>query len=136
MIRKIRKNIDKTEWEMTKSLYTTLIGSIVTCVGLLKGKTVNDNWEEFKKLKKHKNKLPNTVQDIVEYVDALYGDVPLLPCLKDKLVLVYATNDFWAPMVAIATPEGMIAPISPDGMYYGILGYIGKDYIEVEKIYE
>ena len=136
MIRKFRKSIDKNEWEQTQALYATLVGSIVTCVGLLKGKTIHDNWEEFNKLKKNKKSLPNTVAEIVNYVDALYGDAPLLPCFKQRLVLVYAVNEFYAPMVAIATPEGEIAPISPDGMYYGILGHIGKDWVAVEPVYE
>ena len=136
-VKSIRKNQKKTEKSIDRLLYSTLIGSIVTSVGIVNGKTRSDMYELFRKLKARKKTLPTTIEELVEHVIKQFdenGDR-----LKyANLVLIYDNRQIFTPLVTLTTSEGDLLPLAKDGMYYGILGYAkeGRDFIGYEYIFD
>lgn len=136
-IRTIKKNQNKTEKKIDRALYSTLIGSIVTSVGIVNGKTRSDMNKLFNALKAKRKTLPTTIEELVEFVIKQFD--PDGNRLKyANLVLIYDNRQIFTPLVTLTTSEGDLLPLAKDGMYYGILGYAkeGRDFIGYEYIFD
>lgn len=117
--------------------YRTLIGSIVTTVGIISGKSEIQVRKMYNMLKKNKQVIPNTVAGICNYVWSIFGDDNKF-AERSNMVLVYDTLNIRAPLVTIVNENGNIMPLSPDGTFTGILmtAANGSDYVGVEFLYD
>ena len=136
---KIRKAIKKFNEDREISLYHTLVGSIITSIGIIKGNNEYQNYKVFKELRKAYNEDREiTVKLLVEEAANLMKvDIDKL---KNLLVLVYDDNGILGPMVTLQV-EDKILPLKPNAEYTGILFTLmrntayAKAYIKVEKVY-
>ena len=121
-------------------LAETLIGSIITCIGILNSRTQEEMYKLFRTIKRNKEMISgkDTVEKLVEYINTIFGKsedrFPL-----SKLVLVSDLNDIYTPLVAISMDDGEtggIMPLRRDGLYSGILTQLGKDNIAIEYIFD
>ncbi len=136
-VKSIKKNLDKTERKIDKLLYSTLIGSIITSVGIANGKTRHDMYDLFRELKSKRKRLPTTIEELVEHVIKIFD--PEGDRLKyANLVLIYDNRQIFTPLVTLTTSDGNLLPLAKNGMYYGILGYAkeGRDFIGYEYIFD
>lgn len=130
-VKRIAKKAQKTPEE-----YRTLVGSIVTTVGIITGKSELQVRKTYNLLKKNKQVIPNTVAEICDYVWSIFGDDNMI-AERANMVLVYDKLNVRAPLVTLVNEDGNILPLSPNGMYTGILmtANKGSDYIGVEFLY-
>lgn len=131
---KIKKNIIKKP----DPLYNSLIGSIVMTVGITTGRTERECKDLFKTLKKNKQVLGNTVEDIVEYVWTVFGNDDLIK-VRSNYVLVYDKLGVRSPMVTFVNDEGNLMPLRKDGFTEtNILSLAaeGRDWAEAEFLYD
>lgn len=123
--------------KQTPEEYRTLVGSIVTTIGIITGKSELQVRKTYNMLKKNKQAIPNTVAEICEYVWTIFGDGSKI-AERANMVLVYDKLNIRAPLVTLVNENGNIMPLSPDGTYTGILmtAASGSDYVGVEFLYE
>ena len=116
--------------------YRTLVGSIVTTIGIITGKSELQVRKTYNMLKKNKQTIPNTVAEICEYVWSIFGDDDKIAG-RANMVLVYDKLNIRAPLVTLTNENGNIMPLSPDGTFTGILmtAAAGSEYVEVEYLY-
>lgn len=116
--------------------YRTLVGSIVTTIGIITGKSELQVRKTYNMLKKNKQVVPDTVAEICDYVWSIFGDDSKIAA-RANMVLVYDTLNIRAPLVTLVNEEGNIMPLSPDGTFTGILmtAANGSDYVGVEFLY-
>lgn len=116
--------------------YRTLVGSIVTTIGIITGKSELQVRKMYNRLKKNKQIIPNTVAEICKYIWNIFGDDNKIEA-RANMVLVYDTLNIRSPLVTLVNEEGNILPLSPDGTFTGILmtAAKGSDYVEVEFLY-
>lgn len=121
-------------------LAETLIGSIITCIGILNNRTQDEMYKLFRTIKRNKEMISgkDTVEKLVEYINTIFGKsedrFPL-----SNLVLVSDLNDIYTPLVAISIDDGetgSIMPLRKNGLYSGILTQLGKDNIAIEYIFD
>lgn len=139
--KKIKKNIKSDE------LYTTLIGSIITSVGMISCKSYIKNKELFKTLKKNKQVLApyKTVKELCDYIFTIHGDEAMKEQFKSNLCLCYDEPSFRQPLVCFATEvqddEGNIypklLPLDPKGNMYGVMQAFetGSPNVFIESVY-
>jgi len=122
--------------KQTPEEYRTLVGSIVTTIGIITGKSELQVRKTYNMLKKNKQVIPNTVAEICEYVWSFFGDDDKIAG-RANMVLVYDKLNIRAPLVTLTNENGNIMPLSPDGTFTGILmtAAAGSDYIGVEFLY-
>lgn len=122
--------------QQTPEEYRTLVGSIVTTIGIITGKSELEVRKMYNKLKRDKQAIPNTVAEICEYIWNIFGDDSKIEA-RANMVLVYDTLNIKSPLVTLVNEEGNILPLSPDGTFTGILmtAAKGSDYVEVEFLY-
>jgi len=122
--------------KQTPEEYRTLVGSIVTTIGIITGKSELEVRKMYNRLKKNKKDIPNTVAEICNYVWSIFGDDDKIAS-RANMVLVYDKLNIRAPLVTLVNEEGYTLPLSPDGNYTGILmsAAAGSDYIGVEFLY-
>lgn len=137
MVKKIKVNMKKQQKKEEALLYTTPIGTIVSTVGILNGKTEKENLDYMKSLIKkqeEKAEFPNTVIDIVNYVWDDYGKGE--HSLRANVVLITDTDNIRSPMVTFIN-EDQLMPLSPEGLAYGILGCAleGRENVNIEYLY-
>lgn len=137
MIRKILKSIKKAEAEKETCLYHTLVGSIVTSIGIIKGNNEYQNYKVFKEMRRKTFKEDVTVRLLAEEVAKLMKvDLEKL----NGLVLVYDEKGVLGPMVTLEF-ENRILPLKPNAEYTGILFALwrnsdyAKEHIKVEEIF-
>lgn len=123
--------------QQTPEEYRTLVGSIVTTVGIITGKSELQVRKTYNMLKKNKRAIPNTVAEICDYVWSIFGDDDKI-AERANMVLVYDKLNIRAPLVTLVNENGNIMPLSPDGTFTGILmtAANGSDYVEVEFLYD
>lgn len=116
--------------------YRTLVGSIVTTIGIITGKSEQQVRKTYNMLKKNKQVILNTVAEICEYVWSIFGDDDMIAA-RANMVLVYDKLNIRSPLVTLVNDEGNILPLSPGGTFTGILltAAAGSDYVEVEFLY-
>lgn len=137
MVKKFKANMKEQKKKEEALLYTTPIGTIVSTVGILDGKTEKENLGYMKNLIKKQEegaKLPNTIIDIVNYVWDDYGKGD--HSLRANIVLITDTDNIRSPMVTFIN-EDQLMPLSPEGLAYGILGCAleGRDNVNIEYLY-
>lgn len=117
--------------------YRTLVGSIVTTIGIITGKSELQVRKMYNNLKKDKKLLPDTVAGICNYVWSIFGD-DSVKAARSNMVLVYDKLNIRTPLVTLVNEEGNILPLNPNGKYTGILmtAAAGSDYIDVEFLYD
>ena len=130
-VKRIAKKVKQTPEE-----YRTLVGSIVTTIGIITGKSELQVRETYNMLKKNKQVIPNTVAEICEYVWSIFGDDDKI-AERANMVLVYDKLNIRSPMVTLVNEKGNILPLSPNGTFTGILvtAAKGSDYVGVEFLY-
>lgn len=116
--------------------YRTLVGSIVTTIGIISGRSESEVRKTYNKLKKNKKSIPNTVAEICDYVWSIFGDPDKFEA-RANMVLVYDKLNIRSPLVTLVNENGNIMPLSPDGTFTGILmtAAAGSEYVEVEFLY-
>lgn len=124
--RKIKKYMSKPN-----PLYTTLIGSIITSVGMICGKSEIQNRKLFTTLNKNKITLKpyDTVEKLCDYIFAIHGDKAKEELFKSKTCLVYDEAGIRMPLVCLFTyvqdEEGnlypKLLPLDPKGYLYGVM---------------
>lgn len=131
-IKRMKTKIDKKENE----IYNTLVGSIVTTFGIINGVDEDEIKSIYKGLKKNKNKLPNTVDELCKVVWEKIGKDENLP-LRSNAVLVYDKLNIRTPLVTLVNDEGNILPLKRDGEYTGILltAVTGSNLVNAEFLY-
>lgn len=133
-VRQIKRNIKQE----INPLYYTLVGSIITTIGILTGKSEIQNKKLYQDLNKHKQILKPTVQEITDYIWTIYGNDELIK-LRANIVLVYDKLGVRVPMVTLINPETeTLLPLKQNGEFTGILKVAneGRDYIGVEYLYD
>lgn len=117
--------------------YRTLVGSIVTTIGIITGKSELQVRKIYNLLKKNKQVIPHTVSEICDYVWSIFGDDDKIAA-RANMVLVYDKLNIRAPLVTLVNENGNIMPLSPNGALTGILvtAAAGSDYVGVEYLYE
>lgn len=138
IVKKIKANMKTQKKKEDALLYTTPIGTIVSTVGILNGKTEKENVAYMKKLIKEQEenvKFPNTIIDIVNYVWEDYGKGN--HSLRADMVLLTDTDNIRSPMISFINNE-QIMPLSPEGLAYGILGCAleGRENVNIEYLYD
>lgn len=120
----------------TPEEYRTLVGSIVTTIGIITGKSELEVRKTYNMLKKNKKAIPNTVAEICDYVWSIFGDDDKIVS-RANMVLVYDKLNIRAPLVTLVNEDGYTMPLSPDGTFTGILmpAAAGSDLIGVEFLY-
>jgi hypothetical protein len=132
-IRKFRRNI------ATKlcPLYFTTIGSLITTVMQVTGKSEDDAMKHYSLIKKNAKTVigDKTFKEIAEYIFTTFGDEAVEATWKNSLVIVY--DDVRTPMFALFDGERVL-PLKRDGTYTGILMQLMKEEpnIYVEKIFD
>lgn len=116
--------------------YRTLVGSIVTTIGIITGKSEQEVRKTYNHLKKNKKNIPYTVAEICNYVWSIFGDDDKI-AVRAKMVLVYDKLNIRSPLVTFVNENGNLMPLSPDGIFTGILmtAAVGSDYVGVEYLY-
>ena len=137
---KIEKSVRKFEQLRDAVLTETLIGSIITCIGILNERTISEMYLLFKTIKKNKKVLEghDTVESLVEYINTVFGKTEDRKELS-KLVLISDDNNIYTPLVAISIDDGetgTIMPLKQNGFYSGILTQLGKENISIEYIFD
>lgn len=120
----------------TPEEYSTLVGSIVTTIGIISGRSELEVRMMYNKLKKNKGDMPNTVSEICDYVWSIFGNDDMIAARAD-MVLVYDKLNIRSPLVTFTNENGNIMPLSPDGTFTGILmtAAAGSEYVGVEYLY-
>lgn len=123
--------------KQTPEEYRTLVGSILTTIGIITGKSELQVRKTYNMLKKNKQVLPNTVANICDYVWTIFGDDNKIAA-RANMVLVYDKLNIRAPLVTLVNENGNIMPLSQDGQFTGILmtAAAGSDYVGVEYLYD
>lgn len=141
MTNKIKKNIKPNE------LYTTLIGSIITSVGMICGKNEMTNRKLFNSISKHKEVLKpyDTVEKLCDYIFAIHGDKSKEELFKANICLVYDEAGIRMPLVCLFTDvqdeEGIVypklLPLDPKGHMYGVMQSFeaGSPNVYMESVY-
>lgn len=116
--------------------YRTLVGSIVTTIGIITGKSEHNVRKMYNRLKKDKKEFPNTVSEICNYVWSIFGDDDKIAA-RANMVLVYDKLNIRSPLVTFVSENGNIMPLSPDGTFTGILmsASAGSDSVGVEFLF-
>lgn len=129
---KLKKSIKR----QTPEEYRTLVGSIVTTVGIITGKSELQIRKTYNMLKKNKQVIPTTVSEICDYVWSIFGDNSKI-ALRANMVLVFDRLNVRTPLVTFVNGEGNIMPLSPSGEYTGILmtAASGSENVDVEFLY-
>lgn len=122
--------------KQTPEEYRTLVGSIVTTIGIISGRSELEVRMMYNRLKKNKKDIPNTVEEICDYVWSIFGNDDMIAARAD-MVLVYDKLNIRSPLVTFVNENGNIMPLSPDGTFTGILmtAAAGSDYVGVEYLY-
>ncbi len=130
------KKLEQTIIDPTKVLSTTLIGSIITTVGILNKKTKEDMFVLWNTFKNNKKQLPNTIIDLTEYVWSFFGTEEAKP-LKANIVLLTDVMEIRTPMVTLYV-NGNVLPLSDKGIPFGIIGDAieGKENVNIEFLYD
>lgn len=116
--------------------YRTLVGSIVTTIGIITGKSEQEVRKTYNRLKKNKKNIPYTVAGICDYVWSVFGDNDKIAA-RANMVLVYDKLNIRSPLVTFVNDDGNLMPLSPDGTFTGILMTAAacSKYVEVEYLY-
>lgn len=142
MTKKIKKNIKPNE------LYTTLIGSIITSVGMICGRNELANRKLFNTISKAKEVLEpfDTVEKLCDYVFTIHGDKSKEELFKANTCLVYDEAGIRMPLVCLFTDvqdeEGNVypklLPLDPRGHMYGVMQSFeaGSPNVYMESVYE
>ncbi len=132
-IKRMKTKIDKKSNEV----YNTLVGSIVTTFGIINGVDEDEIKSIYKGLKKSKNKLPNTVDELCKVVWEKIGKDENIP-LRANAVLVYDKLNIRTPLVTLVNEDGNLLPLKRDGEYTGILltAAAGSNLVNAEFLYE
>jgi hypothetical protein len=122
--------------KQTPEEYTTLVGSIVTTIGIITGQSEHNVRKMYNRLKKDKKDFPNTVGEIFNYVWSIFGDDDKI-AVRANVVLVYDKLNVRSPLVTWVNENGNIMPLSPNGTFTGILmtAAAGSEYVGVEYLY-
>lgn len=131
-IKRMKTKIDKKNNEV----YNTLCGSIVTTFGIINGVDEDTIKSVYKGLKKNKNKLPNTVDELCKVVWGKIGKDENIP-LRANAVLVYDKLNIRTPLVTLVDNDGNLMPLKRDGEYTGILltAAAGSNLVNAEFLY-
>ena len=133
LLRKIKKRITN----QLNPLYFTTIGSLITTVMQVTGKSEDDAMKHYTFVKKNAKTVigDKTFKEIAEYIFTTFGDEAAEAAWKSSLVIVY--DDVRTPMFALFDGERVL-PLKRDGTYTGILMQLMKDdpNICVEKIFD
>lgn len=123
--------------QQTPEEYRTLVGSIVTTIGIITGKSELQVRKMYNRFKKNKQVVPNTVSEICKYIWNIFGGNDSNIAVRANMVLVYDKLNIRAPLVTLVNNDGNILPLSPDGSFTGILmtAAAGSEYVNVEYLY-
>ena len=140
--KQIEKNSRKFIQLRDSVLTETLIGSIITSIGILNERTIEEDYKLFRTIKRNKQVLEgnNTVEKLVEYVNTIFGKSEDRKPLAN-LVLISDLNNVYTPLVTVSIDfddgeTGGVLPLRQDGLRTGILTQLGKDNIQIEFIFD
>lgn len=143
--KKIKKEIAKPN-----ELYTTLVGSIISTVGMISGKSEIQNRKLFNLLKKDPKVLPDTVEKLCDYIFTIHGDENVEEEFKSRVVLVYDEQNIRQPLVCFMTIQTtvnddgdeieypVLLPLDPKGRLYGVMRAFmaGSPNVYLEPVFE
>ena len=133
---KIKEQVEKNAHKEELVLYTTLLGTIISTIGMLNGVDIKSLKDYFKSCVEHYNDLPNTIFGICNYVWRSLGKSENIP-LRANMVLLTDTENVRSPMVTIVDSECVPMPLDPKGLAYGIIGCARelRDNVNLEYLY-
>ena len=117
--------------------YMSLIGSIVTSVSMLSGKTYECAEEYYNELCKNKKWFKG--KSVLDICNKAWSDLGNgNKSIRSHLGLFYDERNILTPMVAVCDKDGFPLPNNPSGKPYGIIGHFldGRDYVQMEWLYD
>lgn len=131
IVKRIAKKAKKTD-----PLYNSLVGSIVTTIGIITGLTEKECRKTFSTLKRSKKSLGNTALEIFYFIWDILGNDESIP-LRSNVVLIWDKCNVRSPLVTLVDNDGHILPLKPNGDYTGILmsALAGSDSVGVEYMF-
>lgn len=132
-IKKIEKEMKKTENVKKYELYGSVLGSAITTIGKLSGKTEKEIISEFDKLKN--DDLFSQSKNILEACDYLLKYFNTDEKYKDNIILVYDDKNRFTPIVTLEV-DSQILGLDPEGTPFGILAHLEDDDVFFEYIYK
>lgn len=132
-VKKIEKEMKKTENVKKYKLYGSVLGSAIATIGKLSGKTEKEIISEFDKLKN--DDLFSQSRNILEACDYLLKYFDTNEKYKDNIILVYDEKNRFTPIVTLEV-DNQILGLDPEGTPFGILAHLDDDDVFFEYIYK
>lgn len=115
----------------------SLVGSIVTSVSMISGKTYDDAEQYYNELCKNKKWFKG--KSVLDICNKTWSDLGNgNKSIRSHLGLFYDERNILTPMVAVCDKDGFPLPNNPSGKPYGIIGHFldGRDYVQMEWLYD
>ena len=132
-VKKIEKEMKKTENVKKYELYGSVLGSAIATIGKLSGKTEKEIISEFDKLKN--DDLFSQSKNILESCNYLLKYFDTDEKYKDNIILVYDEKNRFTPIVTLEV-DNQILGLDPEGTPFGILAHLDDDDVFFEYIYK
>lgn len=132
-VKKIEKEMKKTENVKKYELYGSVLGSAIATIGKLSGKTEKEIISEFDKLKD--DDLFSQSKNVLEACNFLLKYFNTDEKYKDNIILVYDEKNRFTPMVTLEV-DNQILGLDPEGTSFGVLAHLDDDDVFYEYIYK
>lgn len=132
-VKKIEKEMKKTENVKKYELYGSVLGSAIATIGKLSGKTEKEIISEFDKLKN--DDLFSQSKNILEACNFLLKYFNTDEKYKNNIILVYDDKNRFTPMVTLEV-DNQILGLDPEGTSFGVLAHLDDDDVFYEYIYK
>lgn len=132
-VKKIEKEMKKTENVKKYELYGSVLGSAIATIGKLSGKTEKEIISEFDKLKN--DDLFSQSKNVLEACNFLLKYFDTDEKYKNNIILVYDDKNRFTPMVTLEV-DNQILGLDPEGTSFGVLAHLDDDDVFYEYIYK
>ena len=132
-VKKIEKEMKKTENVKKYELYGSVLGSAIATIGKLSGKTEKEIISEFDKLKN--DDLFSQSKNVLEACNFLLKYFNTDEKYKNNIILVYDDKNRFTPMVTLEV-DNQILGLDPEGTSFGVLAHLDDDHVFYEYIYK
>lgn len=132
-VKKIEKEMKKTENVKKYELYGSVLGSAIATIGKLSGKTEKEIISEFDKLKN--DDLFSQSKNVLEACNFLLKYFDTDEKYKNNIILVYDDKNRFTPMVTLEV-DNQILGLDPKGTPFGVLAHLDDDDVFYEYIYK
>lgn len=132
-VKKIEKEMKKTENVKKYELYGSVLGSAIATIGKLSGKTEKEIISEFDKLKN--DDLFSQSKNVLEACNFLLKYFNTDEKYKNNIILVYDDKNRFTPMVTLEV-DNQILGLDPEGTSFGVLAHLDDDDVFYEYIYK